>query len=106
MMYLCNAFSLGMVESSWKGPVHIYPIDVKQALRLLDDGFNSCIGHANTAEILTNLLKVEVAFNRVSVSLKAGDEAIVAQYDGPRLPEGATSLPEGASFRWFLVRMH
>jgi hypothetical protein len=42
----------------------------------------------------------------VSVALASGDEAVVAQYVGPRLPEGATALPEGANFSWFLVRVH
>lgn len=47
--------------------------------------------------------------NRVPVKIPertyggAAWSAIVGQYDGPRLPEGAIALPEGASIRWVFV---
>ena len=66
-------------------------------------GIESCIGHADTANVVSSLLGVYVPSNRVSVNLKKGDELIVAQYSGPRLAEGATTLPEGATIKWFLV---
>jgi hypothetical protein len=46
-----------------------------------------------------------LACNRVNVSLKPGDAAIVGQYIGPRLPEGATTLPEGATIKWLLTEV-
>ena len=27
----------------------------------------------------------------------------MGQYSGPRLPEGSTSLPEGATIKWYLI---
>jgi hypothetical protein len=39
------------------------------------------------------------------VKLNQGTRLLVGQYDGPRLPEGATSLPEGATLTWFKVEL-
>lgn len=44
-----------------------------------------------------------VPMNRVNVQLHPGDSALVGQYTGPRLPEGATQLPEGARILWLRV---
>jgi hypothetical protein len=41
--------------------------------------------------------------NRANVSLAAGDRVLVGQYSGPRLPEGTTTLPEGATIKWLVV---
>lgn len=67
--------------------------------------WESCVGHADTALLLSTLLKISIPMRRVSTSLNCGDEMLVAQYNGPRLPEGATKLPEGARIRWLLVRI-
>jgi hypothetical protein len=44
-----------------------------------------------------------VPTNRATVSLKKGDTVVVGQYRGSRLPEGATTLPEGATIQWLWV---
>jgi hypothetical protein len=59
----------------------------------------SFIGHADTAAVLG------VPMNRANVSLKRGDRAIIAQLTGGRLPEGATTLPAGFSFKWISVEI-
>ena len=42
--------------------------------------------------------------NRVSVKLDNPDlHAIIGQYSGPRLEEGATELPEGARIEWWII---
>jgi hypothetical protein len=46
-----------------------------------------------------------IAFNRDNLSLAEADTLIVAQYRGPRLPEGAITLPEGAEIVFFKVRI-
>jgi hypothetical protein len=66
----------------------------------------SVVGHEDTAGLFSELLGRFVAFNRASTSLAVGDELFVGQYNGPRLPEGATSLPPGATIRWFHVSVH
>ena len=65
----------------------------------------SCIGHADTANVLSNLLQNEISCNRVTVQLKQNEKCIVAQYIGPRLPEGSLRLPEGSKIEFFLVKM-
>ena len=57
----------------------------------------SAVGHADTARILG------VPMNRINIQLMPGQTAIVAQLQGGRLPEGATTLPEGFSFKFFRV---
>jgi hypothetical protein len=49
------------------------------------------------------LLGCEVAVQRRSLALEAGDVLLVGQYSGPRLPEGAVALPTGAELRWWRV---
>jgi hypothetical protein len=40
---------------------------------------------------------------RKYMSEEIGEGVLVAQYRGPRLPEGATELPEGATIEWYVV---
>lgn len=67
----------------------------------LDKKVVSAIGHADTAAVLSDIFDASIEANRVSITLDSDDILIIAQYNGTRLPEGCTSLPEGASFRWF-----
>jgi hypothetical protein len=83
----------------------VRPISAIEASAELAEGFTSCVGHADTAVLLTALLGHEVVMARNSTSLRSGDVLIVGQYNGPRLPEGAKSLPEGAKIRFFRVEI-
>lgn len=89
-IYLLNAFSLQMLET--------YPSSVRfEEVDSLPEGLTSAIGHADTAAVLG------VEMNRVSVTLKKGDIAYIAQLMGGRLPEGSTTLPSGFSFKFIRV---
>jgi hypothetical protein len=95
MKYVANSFSLGMIpEGSGLFPEICELVFVPSLT-----GVTSLVGHKETAAILG----VDFA-GRVTYKAEAGDVVYVAQYDGPRLPEGATSLPDGARFRWFAVQ--
>ena len=50
----------------------------------------SFVGHQQLADILG------VKLNRSQAVFQDGEKAVVAQYIGQRLPEGATKLPKGA----------
>lgn len=103
--YLSNAFSLGMLPRNVQsGYQPFVPSPAKQPT--IDDvaNFVSIVGHENTAKMLSALLGAEVAFNRQTVTLAPGDGLLVAQYVGPRLPEGATELPIGARVEWWYLR--
>lgn len=100
-MYLCNAFSLQMLKSV---PANIQINEVSlQDVKDVQERLISAIGHPDTAAVLGSMLDVTIHPARVNVALQSGSEIIVAQYVGGRLPEGATTLPEGASFRFFVV---
>jgi len=94
VIYVANAFSLGMVPREHLHRVRCAPI----AQPVLDGlTWQSCVGHADTAAVLG------VPMARVSVTLQPGDTLYVAQLCGGRLPEGATTLPDGYSFEWVAV---
>lgn len=95
MIYIANAFSLGMVNAADLHRVRFAACAAP--LKSLSTGFTSAVGHADTAALLG------VPMNRISVKLGAGDWMYVAQLQGPRLPEGTTVLPEGSRFEWVSV---
>ena len=100
-MLLLNAFSLNMFN-----PSDCFPVFREVSIdEVKTHQIESAIGHADTARVLSNILGVDISTNRISVTLAKGDSAIVAQYIGPRLPEGATQLPEGATIKFYHVKM-
>ena len=99
-MFLLNAFSLNMIVGD--ADVTVREVSLKSAASLAVH-CTSAVGHADTAAVFASVLGVPVPCNRVTVTLKDGDMALVGQYSGPRLPEGATTLPEGATIKWMVV---
>ena len=78
---------------------HLTPAGARQ---LATDAI-SAIGHADTAAVVSGLLGREIEPDRIDIKLAPGDQMMVAQYTGPRLPEGATMLPKGARVTFWLV---
>lgn len=122
-IYVTNAFSLSMLPA-WRRDAHheIHegdPISTEiEVIPILDpadwlrdaesrhgDPAVSAVGHADTARLFSAILGRTIEPNRVSVEIGDDDELLVGQYVGPRLPEGATELPEGATIHWMVVRM-
>ena len=99
-IYLGNAFSLQMLDTSVTNIVNVIPASVGE---IAGSDFMSVIGHADTAAVVSNILKRDVPANRASVRLEKGDVLYVAQVTGGRLPEGATTLPEGFSLAFLKV---
>ena len=99
-MFILNAFSLNMIVGN--ADVVVREVSQKVAA-ILADACVSAVGHADTAAVFSSVLGVEIPCNRATVALKEGDVALVGQYSGPRLPEGATTLPEGATIKWLIV---
>lgn len=101
-MRVCNVFSLGMVRGS--GSLRWTELTSGQAGRILHGKeIESYVGHADHARLMSSDVGFEIAHSRRQLALGPGDVLLVGQYDGPRLPEGASSLPEGATIRWVLV---
>lgn len=104
-MKLLNAFSLNMVPFNGPyGHVELRKLGIYSVRDMLNDGIESAVGHPDTARILSGILGMEVPCNRVNVTLQPDETCIVAQYTGPRLPEGATTLPEGADITFIEVQ--
>jgi hypothetical protein len=102
---LSNAFSLQMLALEVEEELKITPISEELTKKIISGGFVSAIGHQDTANVLTNILGVQVDNNRVNVSLDADTVLIVAQVVGGRLPEGATELPEGFKIKFVKVQL-
>ena len=112
-MILLNAFSANML-AEFPVNVKFTEISAAEARAALmcaaeadgeADCIRSAVGHADTAAVFESVLNVPVPCRRETVLLGNGDWAVVGQYSGPRLPEGATILPEGATIRWLLVEV-
>jgi len=97
MIYVSNAFSLNMIE--YNLDMKVWHLSERPSDKVLASA-KSVVGHQQIADI------IGVPFNRETVELKGGDLLLVAQYKGPRLPEGATELPEGAAIKWVAVCFH
>jgi hypothetical protein len=106
MRYLNNAFSMGMLETVIEQTLvlQITEVTIETAKEMAGKAI-STVGHIDTATIFSQILGFPVPMNRVTTKLVAGDEMIVGQYIGPRLPEGASVLPEGAVIKWLLVSL-
>ena len=102
-LLLGNAFSLNMLAEK-NARITVSELSVAHASKFAAEA-RSVVGHPDTAAVFATELGVEVPVNRESVVLNKGDVLIVGQYTGPRLPEGATELPEGAEITWLLVRV-
>jgi hypothetical protein len=104
---ITNAISLNMLpQGCASGGIIFRRVTLDEAKRLVRkaDTIVSAIGHADTARVDSQQHGIELLADRRSVLL--GDELmLVAQYIGPRLPEGATELPSGARLEFFVVRL-
>lgn len=101
-MIILNAFSANML-GQFPATVCFKQIDTAAARWELAGELHSAVGHADTAAVFSRALDLPVPCNRETVKLRAGQRAILGQYSGPRLPEGATTLPEGARITWLFV---
>ena len=112
MLYLVNAFSINMLPRDVHN-LRFIPVDVATAALEIRTVFEqggevfNAIGHPSTDAIVRRMLSEYgaqvVPGQRANVALKHGDELIVAQYRGPRLPEGAVELPPGAVIEFWSV---
>ena len=103
MLYITNAFSIQMLPTVETG-LTFKPITLEQAMKMAKaNTFISAVGHEDTANVVSNLLSAFVEMNRISVNLKDNDVLLVAQLSGGRLPEGATTIPDGMSIQFWVV---
>jgi hypothetical protein len=100
---ITNAFSINML--SMDSDLKFSRLKETEACWIAENfQHSSAVGHADTAAVLGVALGTEVPMNRTTLQMEHGVALLVGQYKGPRLEEGATALPEGASIEWWLVR--
>ena len=99
MKYIGNAFSLQMTEPG--------DIIVTKAVKpgKIPTDVVSCIGHQDTATVVSSILGRKIEMNLASIKLAEDDILYVAQLTGGRLPEGATTIPEGMSITFIAVKV-
>ena len=122
-LYISNAFSLSMLDrnqqkghpngytpSSRPGQMARLPRPVDDPVRIVREWGEagaeiiSALGHPSTQKIMEDALGISVPVNRICLTLEdPSTHVLVGQYIGPRLPEGATELPEGAILEWWIV---
>ncbi len=103
-MILLNAFSANMM-AEFPCSVRLTEISEASARLELSGEVQSAVGHADTAAVFSAVLGISVPCRRETVTLRPGQRAIIGQYSGPRLPEGATTLPDGATIKWLLAEV-
>lgn len=108
-VFICDAFSLNQLSHvDWSITAHACSQqDVEHVLlgaaAFGGVEFAGAIGHADMAEIVNSMLGISLPHKRMDILLSVEDMLVVAQYVGPRLPEGATVLPERATIKWWVV---
>jgi len=113
-LYLANAFSINMIPREHRVYEFLFisPFEAAALLYVLRRKVVNIIGHSDTAAIVERALRAQIPAlelpepQRLTVQLAVADQVLVAQYTGPRLPEGATQLPEGARIDFWLVVHH
>ena len=101
MKYLSNAFSLQMLDVTKRFHIICIPISIDD----IPEDVICCIGHPDTAKVVGSDLGRDISANRVNIHLENGDILYVAQLTGGRLPEGATTLPDGFSLSYLQVEV-
>jgi len=100
--YFGNAFSPNML-ASMPCDVRFAEISAAAAAEYVSAGVEHAVGHATTAAVFEAELGVPVPTNRTTVTLNPGDKLVFGQYRGPRLEEGVTTLPDGATIQWLFA---
>jgi hypothetical protein len=110
--YISNAFSMNMIateESEFD--LLVETIDrhcTTSFFSFLKDFLETasfCIGNQATCDLFQVVTGVECVANRSDIQLNIGDSILVFQYNGPRLEQGLTEIPEGGKVRMYLVTM-
>lgn len=102
--YLLNS----PILSNWGHFEFEGPIDLAQARAAMPDQFVSAIGHQTTADLLSQLLHINVPMNRAQIVMQSGDVALVFRLK-KRPPEGAVldqQQLDAIGYEFGLLRCH
>jgi len=107
-IYLTNAFSLSMLtENKQQYLIEVKEVGVSEVKEILRNGFISAVGHEPTAQLLSEMLGIEVVPNRIQVKLEKGDILVIYQLL-QRLPEGRIMSKEelkAVPHKWYRLTL-
>jgi len=104
--YISNAFSIGMLSSN-DSIVRIKNLELEKVKEILSRGFISAVGHKATADVITQMVGIDIPTNRVEIKLTTSDKLVVFQIL-TRLPEGVILSKEEVDkipHKWYLVEL-
>ena len=84
--WISNTFSLNMIRGSLNIEVSVCEVSLREA-RSFALNARSAVGHPETALLFSEQLGFEVAHDRLTITLEPGDQLLIGQYVGDRLPE-------------------
>jgi hypothetical protein len=89
MLYVLNSLIIPVdFDERYSYTVLLKKIGLREARELLlETKFISAVGHESTAKLLSELLKIDIPYNRITVKLKQGDMGLHFVLK-TRLPEG------------------
>jgi hypothetical protein len=96
-----------MLPASTETILRVKEVSVETVKELLAGGFESAIGHETTAQLLTQMLNLEVKAERRQIMLTPETKLVVFQLLG-RLPEGRVLTFEELSkipHKFFIVEL-
>lgn len=109
-LYILNASPLSLFPAQYRLLLEWWPLATAEAAARVAEHVShgsvvrSALGHTDLANLVSSLLAYPLAVDRSSVTLTSNDHALICQYRGPRLAEGATRLPSEAQLDWYWLR--
>ena len=105
-IFIVNSFSINMLNCETMVSFRKFK-DVSEILEFIErnkeDEIVSGIGHMDMANIVSKDIGIPIPMSRDTIKIdEKNDALVVAQYSGPRLPEGTTELPDGATISYWL----
>jgi hypothetical protein len=92
MLYIMNT---SIIPPEFEGKMIVTNLSTEEAGGIARNAneLTSAVGHESSAQVLTALLKMEIAFNRIPIRVQDGDMILAFQLK-QRLPEGAVPSAE------------
>jgi len=79
MLYISNSFSIQMLPETG-ATVQVVPVTPEQvAADVMKQGFESAVGHQDTAAVISTILGISIPMNRINIQLNKGDVLYVAR---------------------------
>ncbi len=93
-MFLLSSFSLSMIEN-YPADIHFEEISQDEIKNLISQNkIEFYIGHPSYAEVLSEIFDKKIEAVRFKLTIKKGEDFIVAQLITNRLPEGKVLTKE------------